>query len=747
MLRAALGCTVDTILALDESCGFLRQDAGSDAGPASRPWGWKEARAFEVHEVLSQVSAAAHAIDVCLAALLRRMDDGRGFQRWGHTGLAGYLTQELRQPSARRFRYLAAIDRAIAKGPLPRLGNAWKRGTVTVCQARELIRVMTPDNEAEWLEVAASVSVARLAELVTEAVRKRRAEALTTRPEQEPEQEDEASTQGSAAASSGAGRLDPEREEDDWRACSFEAASPLYAAWQVALETSRRLAGFDLPVHECVDDFLAEHSSGYSFEALSFIPAGLPADQEPPGAAAGWSPLGWHEASHAAQEAARLVGPLRRTARQVRFRSDPMAGLDPGGKDDPADLHRRIRWLLRLEGALSWHEGRLLRLVAAMKLFRRLGASSLEQYAVELLGRSRRGAWWLVSLTKALHGLPKVASAWRQGLITALEAKEVSRVARPATQDEWLARARCSTLRALREDIAFVLDEKTDPPLPPRRTEADDPPGCAPGPAGAAWKGGPETESEAGRPVEEAAPGPVRPRLQTCARGGKAPLRSTLASRADRWRMALEKDRPEMVRRVLGNQRPHRVVRFSLPASLAAVWEAELARLGSQWPWPELAPTTGRLAALILLGFIQQWGFAEPECGTLAHKVMVRDGWRCQAPYCETRGGLNAHHMVFLSRGGPDEEWNMVCVCRAHHASIHDGRMAVRGRAPDRVEWAMGLDAEGTARERWMDGIRTGWTPGWSAERPPQERLASPTDWARVQRPDGAAAAAAAAAV
>ncbi len=83
---------------------------------------------------------------------------GPDFRRWGCKNFEQYNTQELRQPSSCRFRYLVSIDEALITRPLPALGDAWRRGRVSVAQARELIRVMTPDNGQEWLERAARLA-------------------------------------------------------------------------------------------------------------------------------------------------------------------------------------------------------------------------------------------------------------------------------------------------------------------------------------------------------------------------------------------------------------------------------------------------------------------------------------------------------------------------------------------------------------------------------------------------------------
>ncbi|HEY3174826.1 MAG TPA: hypothetical protein VGK94_03600 [Candidatus Polarisedimenticolia bacterium] len=212
----------DHVLVLDEDARLIPDSACEIPSARDRVGLWRDAKAFEVHAALMSIRAAALAVDVCLARLMRLMASVSGYRQWGTAGFASYIMDDLRQGSPRRFRYLVAIDRAIVKRPLPRLGEAWRRGRATVAQARELIRVMRPGNEEEWLEAAASMSVWRLQRVVQRAVE----------------------------SHGGAGPPDLEEGERRWRRKVFCATRSVDAAWQVALETSRRMAGFDLPVHE-----------------------------------------------------------------------------------------------------------------------------------------------------------------------------------------------------------------------------------------------------------------------------------------------------------------------------------------------------------------------------------------------------------------------------------------------------------------------------------------------------------------
>ena len=57
--------------------------------------------------------------------------------------------------------------------------------------------------------------------------------------------------------------------------------------------------------------------------------------------------------------------------------------------------------------------------------------------------------------------------------------------------------------------------------------------------------------------------------------------------------------------------------------------------------------------------------------------VTARDQ-HCQC--CDRPSGLQRHHIVYRSLGGPTTTENVVLVCEACHAAIHDKRIAIIGR-------------------------------------------------------------------
>jgi hypothetical protein len=70
--------------------------------------------------------------------------------------------------------------------------------------------------------------------------------------------------------------------------------------------------------------------------------------------------------------------------------------------------------------------------------------------------------------------------------------------------------------------------------------------------------------------------------------------------------------------------------------------------------------------------------------------VRRRDGDRCTVPGCRSAQFLDIHHIVPRSEGGGHEPENLTLLCGAHHDARHDGRLIIRGSAPDLVfEWTV----------------------------------------------------------
>jgi 5-methylcytosine-specific restriction endonuclease McrA len=98
-----------------------------------------------------------------------------------------------------------------------------------------------------------------------------------------------------------------------------------------------------------------------------------------------------------------------------------------------------------------------------------------------------------------------------------------------------------------------------------------------------------------------------------------------------------------------------------------------------------------------------------PPRNTLQKRVIARNGGRCTVPGC-TRPAVHAHHIVFRSQGGKDDDRNETGLCALHHLrGIHEGRIRVWGLAPDDLNWEIGV-SPGLEPIRVV-GPRSAWPP------------------------------------
>jgi hypothetical protein len=65
--------------------------------------------------------------------------------------------------------------------------------------------------------------------------------------------------------------------------------------------------------------------------------------------------------------------------------------------------------------------------------------------------------------------------------------------------------------------------------------------------------------------------------------------------------------------------------------------------------------------------------------------VWRRDHGRCQVPGCRSGRNLDVHHLIRRADGGCHEAWNLTVLCSSCHIALHDGLCTVTGRATDLV--------------------------------------------------------------
>ena len=595
-----------------------------------------------------------------------------------------------------------------------------------------------------------------------------------------------------AAAAATAAATDDDDPDADRCLVRLPVPLPILVAFDEALDLHRAVEGRSTSVTAFVEALVGEAQSGGSDISPGYMAPlvrGVPESRIEAAlrrATDGWASL---PEPFAPASAASAAGPVPSAAEPVPSAAESAAvaeasaGLERfaaleavAGRGDAVELDQQVRSLIALENELEARLGQLLAAMAERRDWPRLRFAGLGHYAEERLGMSRSRAGERARLARALRPLPAVAAACSSGRISMEAAALIHRMlgdepVGAAVEAAWVDHASAATLKRMRDEAraAGRYRARAWPSCsPPNRTGSED-------------AGTSTADSESRLPLQDEqwfaslrrAPGTAIRRIFEF--GFRAAGLSNACTPAPE---VFHADRDAAATK--GFQalihEPDVFLRLRLPADLAADFLAaiEAARdaaearassvpwdepwPGADEPWPgeaagagsagaraacaeppsawvaRIAFVRGRRAPLwvgllaLLEDFALTWDndAAAPE--RRDDSVFVRDGWRCAAPGCSSRRNLEVHHVVYRSRGGCDDGWNLVTLCRFHHQrGEHGGLLSVRGRAPTDLTWRLGRSDVATF---YRAEIARSTGPRFAPSTGP--RLASPT------RPGGA---------
>jgi hypothetical protein len=79
----------------------------------------------------------------------------------------------------------------------------------------------------------------------------------------------------------------------------------------------------------------------------------------------------------------------------------------------------------------------------------------------------------------------------------------------------------------------------------------------------------------------------------------------------------------------------------------------------------------------------------------IRHRILARDGYRCQVPGCSCRRFLEVHHIIYRSQGGSNDHNNLITLCGFHHRQcLHNGYIIIKGNAPGELFVILGIYRE-----------------------------------------------------
>jgi hypothetical protein len=623
---------------------------------------------------LVKLAGIDHRCRLIQAQLTRRFMETRAWTPAGFVRLSDYARERLGYSS----RVLEEDARVLKRlDGLPLLRSALEAAALSWTQARLLVRIATPEGEAELLERAGSLSTRELEAFVkaggasgTSADAAVAADSSLS-PVRDTDSPADAATvtnsSSNAAASTdcsadagtvavSSAELDAAAEASpefapitDASLIDEEAGEPIVRwsspvsptglrTWRSVCEVARRMAGTSLSSAQVLELVVAEAASGE---------------------ATGTDPLEWIPSAESLEQ--RLMHSRRRDENVLRrsleaFRAEVgvlegFEWLDPASREpgpaeqldalldsvdtiDAHELDRRLREVRRVAQRIDYQIGALARLGSDRRLFREVGFATLNLYVESRLGCCSRRIWSLIAIERETWRRGGAfRKAWKEGRLSHLAALTLVPVMDEIHGEAWIRRAGEVTLRRLEDEVAWALDHGERPWLSSMP---------APPPADAA----------------------IPPGGLSSVDLHEVQMRAHGESSRDDFGPG-------------GNGR----LAFRVPISVAVLLEIQIRR------YRHRRDPDWRAFERVVAHALLEWTSAPKH----RDPVFERDGFRCAVPGCRSRCNLHDHHLVFRSLGGDHARDNRITVCAAHHLhGIHAGIIRAEGRAPDRLEWEMG---------------------------------------------------------
>jgi hypothetical protein len=293
--------------------------------------------------------------------------------------------------------------------------------------------------------------------------------------------------------------------------------------------------------------------------------------------------------------------------------------------------------------------------VMRRNLFRDLGHSSINQYAIQELGFGKSKANDFIMLAKQLEKLPAVREAVATGELGYTKARELVSVVTPETQDTWLKVAKGTRKELIHEVKKAKRAAKVDPGqgelLP------SSPPVVAPRELPVSFRLNltPEQEARRSALVERLHKlGGVPNDRAELMLDALAALLETKELQGQKFPRGHFSDRPPVQIHVHENAATGRMTVQTESG------ERELSRAESERMRCDAAVCEhgGRNTTTI-----------PPR---VRREVLARDKHRCLAPGCGRTRFLEIHHIVARNRGGSNHADNLVTLCATCHRLWHE---------------------------------------------------------------------------
>ncbi len=318
-------------------------------------------------------------------------------------------------------------------------------------------------------------------------------------------------------------------------------------------------------------------------------------------------------------------------------------------------VHAELAAIACARSELDARELRLLRELKRLEMWRDLGYATAFEYLETELGYTPRMAYERLKIAEALAELPNLEAALAANELHLSAVRELSRVATPDTEEEWLDKAIGLNLREVEQLVCGHKygDRPDDPPDPKLRrrtlTFAD-----------------------------------ILPETDAMLRQARIAAATEHAGALDDNAML-----QLLLRTYLSGAAPDDIPR---PAYQMTITTCRRCKASAQVAGGRVQPVDRATVACAACDAIEL-GDVEgpPERATstvtprLREQVFQRDKLACTVPGCRATRNLAIHHIEHQEHGGKHQLSNLTLLCFAHHKMHHDGRLDISGEAPDRL--------------------------------------------------------------
>lgn len=323
-------------------------------------------------------------------------------------------------------------------------------------------------------------------------------------------------------------------------------------------------------------------------------------------------------------------------------------------------LHERLVAGAKQRLALEAAEARDLVYAEEAELWRRFGYMSMLEYMQRELFYEGHTARERLRVANALFELPVLAEGFKNGELSFSTLRELTRIVVPETEDEWFEHARGKTSREVERMVSGLREgaspgDRPDPKLERHRISFE-----VDGETYAMWRAKRiSLDDERGQRMTDIEVVQSISRMNATGDGTPSPTLHAVTT-----------------------------CRVCKQSSLVAG--------GIETPLTEASRER-------LLCDAADAGDLESEDGhrltseipaQTRRRVLIRDRFACTVPGCTSCRNIDLHHIVFRSHGGAHTMMNVTTLCSGHHGEVHEGKLVVRGTAPDALVYEFWCEDE-----------------------------------------------------